>query len=386
MKKIGLLFSFLFLGIVSFGLFNSNEIELKDREITLNKSEVELDSLLEEFDDYSKELDGSIFTVSMTDIVNIEQGNSIVNFSDVKLTDDQLNDIDDLEFTYDFIFNVENCTMQVTVTTTVDGISETEYFNGVVFVNQYEEVDAIFDINGEFYYLSEFDDVLINFGWLSKLIKAAVATVVAVVISVVVSFAAPIALVAVALYATCNLLEDACAVINYNNNKSQTPITDYVYGQGSLNNWKFGLSTMDTNGCGIVATYNTLKYFNKSNADLVGVTFDFDYRSGSLALGLFGADPTHVGEYLRLSGLSATPVLSYDSMEEKLEVGNIAIVLQVNYGDILRGAHYYIIEKLEDGSYNYYNYGNDDISARTTYSFTEFSEGGHPLIYGYIVK
>ena len=71
---------------------------------------------------------------------------------------------------------------------------------------------------------------------------------------------------------------------------------------------------MAYSGCGVIATYNVMKKLGKRK-NLTDIIYDFDVRSGSLAIGMFGADPTHFGTYFSANGVKYSKYYSFDSLQ-----------------------------------------------------------------------
>ena len=387
---------FLIIPLVSSVLFSSyntenntrNNTEYITRNATIDKSNIELDSLLEKFDDGFKNYDyeNNTLEVKAIDYVSKEDNNYIVNMSSEELDNDYLDSLDNCKLTYNFLYNPETYNMTVEVSKEQDNIIETDSFTGYAFTNLKGEVDFRFLIDDEIVYLSDIDEgTLVKTGWLSRFIKAAVSTVVAAVIAAVVVFAPPVALLATAIYATVEIAEKSHAVINYKHNKDLRLSKPYIYDQSKLTDWRFGAWTLDQNGCGIVATYNTLKLLGK-NPNLASIIYDFDFRSGTLALGFFDSDPSHVREYLNLCGKNVSTYFSFESLGNNLQNGQVAIVCQMNNkSKITDGGHFYVIHKSNNKFYTY-NWRNSDNKADEYSTFVETYDTKSLFIVGYIVK
>lgn len=382
MKKIFCsLFCVILSVVLSYG-YKGESIEFADRSMSIDKECVELDSVLEEYDSYSKEYSNNSLNIVFTDILNIEQDNSIVNFSDAEITDEELEALNNSIITYEFSYNVDTNIITVCATMDNNGKIDVDTIQAKAFYNSNGDVDAMFLVEGETVFLSEFQNSeVVNHGWLSRLAKKVVKAVVVAVVSVV---CPPLVVCACALYAAYNITEDLLAVRNYNHNKKLPQPEPYIHDQDDYSSWKFGASTMDINGCGVIATYNALK-LEGEEADLLSIVFDFDYRSGTLALGLFGADPTHVKEYLSLKGVSTQTCFSFNSLNNNLDDGETAIICKWNdKNNITKAAHYYVVKR-SNGGYYTYNRGGASTSIAPKSNFSDVYDDNDGMIVSYII-
>jgi hypothetical protein len=180
--------------------------------------------------------------------------------------------------------------------------------------------------------------------------------------------------------------EKVTAKLNYEHNKKNTAPTDYINNQntGNYHNWKFGLSTMDKNGWGVIATYNLLKMLGDTK-NLADIAYEIESKSGTLVLGFFGTDPTHFGEYFKGKNKKTTAYASLDALEKaakNMSESQRLILTKWNESSVLKGAHVVAVKK-SGNYYTVYNpngYGkSDDFNTLKAY----IKEGS--LIIGYVV-
>ena len=266
---------------------------------------------------------------------------------------------------------------------------------GMGFINADGNIDAVMNVEGESVLLSDMQNagMIENCGWLSRLIKAAaVATVTSAVTAVVVATAGTgagaVAAVTVATNTavTVHVTEKAIAIANKKHNSKNTEPTGYINGQDNYSNWKCGAKNLKHNGCGVIAAYNVMRKLGKTKK-LTDIIYDFDVRSGSLAIGMFGADPTHFGTYFSANGLKYSKYYNFDSLQSalsKMKENQVALVCAWNSSSFSEGAHYFAVEKTRSGNYKAYNFYNDSTSHETFTKIDKSVTGGN-LIIAYIV-
>ena len=121
--------------------------------------------------------------------------------------------------------------------------------------------------------------------------------------------------------------------------------------------------------------------------NLTDIIYDFDVRSGSLAIGMFGADPTHFGTHFSANGVKYSKYYSFDSLQlalSKMKENQVALIGAWNGKSVSMGAHYVAVEKNGVDSFRVYNYNNDVLSYKT-FSKIDKSVTGGDIIIAYIV-
>ncbi|MDR0751867.1 MAG: hypothetical protein LBF12_04715 [Christensenellaceae bacterium] len=206
----------------------------------------------------------------------------------------------------------------------------------------------------------------------------------------VVAIVAPPVVTAVVAVATMAAIvaEDAVIEANYKHNKKNKDPDKYINNQndGDFHNWKFGVSTMDKNGCGVIAVYNLLRMRGETK-NLADVAYEIENNTGTLILGIFGTDPTHFGEYFRSKKIKVTEYTNLTKLEDAAKEMSTSqkIVLEIwNEPSILKGAHAVAVEKV-DKIFYIYN-GEYDGTLLPYNTLNEYiSKSGGSLIIGYVV-
>ena len=143
---------------------------------------------------------------------------------------------------------------------------------------------------------------------------------------------------------------------------------------------------MKYNGCGVIAAYNVMRKLGKTKK-LTDIIYDFDVRSGSLAIGMFGADPTHFGTYFSGNGLKYSKYYNFDSLQpalSKMKENQVALVCAWNSSSFSEGVHYVAVEKLRNGYLRIYNAYNNRSSYEDVSKIDKYFKTGE-LIIAYIV-
>ena len=320
---------------------------------------------------------------------------------------------------------------------------------GLAFTNGNGEIDAIISLDdGDSIYLSDLMASKIdNVGWLSRLVKkvaaaivvravnstkvvaaVAAATVATVVAKVIVEPIVPSAKKVIddvvdAAKTTVQAISAACteksqAMKNYEHNKklnqaklykkiNRKLVDEYIHDQDLCSEWKYGTdkidtkllnkiagrelkNTLDNNGCGIIATYNALRFLHNnkrisSMPSLAQIIYEIERNSGTLALGYFGTDPYHPLEYFASKGIRRKQYVTssqYEKAMRNMSPNQCAMVCYWNEKyNVTAGAHFVMFTKNEQNNYRVYN--GDDETATTLSQILGKGEGAY--ITGYIV-
>ena len=364
----------------------SNTITPAVRTMGIAEAKMDYQSILDEFKESEMYVENNTTYFTGLQTFDAELFESFDNVSDEDLTS-----IEGCRVKYEFTYNIE--TSIVTIYAELQNEANEiliDEISGIAFINDSGNVDAYMNVDGESMLLSDMQNIgmVENCGWLSKLVKGA-AAVAATSVALAVGGVGAAAVVSTALVTAAPVVSAAEKNIPANNkahNKKNTEPAGYICGQAYYSDWKFGLSTLNHNGCGIIATYNVLRKFGKS-PNLTNIIYDFDSRSGSLAMGYFGADPTHISQYLREKGLSCTSYSTFSSLQtamSKMKTSQMVIVCAWNGETVESGAHYVAIEKVGNNSYNVFNLNNHKTDATPKTKIDKSLIGGD-LIVAYIV-
>ncbi len=155
------------------------------RTIEANNQQIDYESVLNQFENSSLETEGSLTTF---------EGYKSITLQDLLEIDEvSASDIPQEEMTIKYNFTYDKETNMVTLTATLTGETNEpmiDTISGVAFTNEYGNIDALLDMDGEFILLSEMQNLgmIQNCGWFSRLFKkVAVAVVAVVVVSAVVA-------------------------------------------------------------------------------------------------------------------------------------------------------------------------------------------------------
>lgn len=169
------------------------------RTIDATPNEIDYQSILEEFEDAKLDTVGTLTTFEGTKSISLEDFAELDNLSESDIAT-----CEDMTVTYNFSYDSETNIVTLSATTkNGENIVEIEEIQGIAFQNEYGNVDALLDIDGDYILLSEMQDVGIiqNCGWFKKLWKKVVVAAVAVV---------AVAAVATVVVATCGAGLGAC--------------------------------------------------------------------------------------------------------------------------------------------------------------------------------
>ena len=371
--------------LLMYSTLPSNTSNAAVRTMEISETEMDYQSILDSFEESEMYVEDNTTCFMGYQTLDAELFEEFDNVSEEDLTS-----IEGCKVEYKFTYNIE--TNIVTIYAELQkGNNEVliDEISGIAFINDSGNVDAYMNVDGESMLLSDMQNMgmLENCGWLSKVLKGA-ATVAATSVAFAVGGVGAAAVVSTALATAAPVVSAAeknLATNNKNHNKKNTEPTSYINGQANYSHWKFGVSTLNYNGCGVIATYNVLRKFGK-NKKLTDIIYDFDVKSGSLAMGYFGADPTHISEYLRLNGLKCVSYSSFSSLQTALsnmKTSQMAVLCYWNSENVSTGAHYVAVEKTTIG-FNIYNYSNVSTSCEKVSKIDKSVTVGD-LIVAYIV-
>ncbi len=148
---------------------------------------------------------------------------------------------------------------------------------------------------------------------------------------------------------------------NYNENKkidlsSYEKDDWYINDQhsGEVGKIKYGFDTLDNNGCGIIAVNNALISLG-NRKDIRDIAREFE-NDGQVLFGAFGTNPYDIGDYFIENGYHVDTYEGSDLFSAlKNSDANTYIFTYWNSDKVEDGAHIVSIDRLEDGSYRFYN-------------------------------
>lgn len=152
------------------------------RTVALSETCVEAESILEEFDNASLTTEGATTYFEGFKTLDLNSY-SMIDY----ISEDDLETLEDTTVKYNFSYNSETNIVTIAAAAELpDGSIEIDEIQGVGFINDDGDIDAVMNVDGESLLLSEMREagLIENCGWFSKLVKkvAKVVTVAAVVV------------------------------------------------------------------------------------------------------------------------------------------------------------------------------------------------------------
>ena len=170
---------------------NGTSQTVRTTTVEVKRQSVDYQSVLDEFENAELETEGSLTTFVGYKSINLADlnGFDLVSETDV---------IEETEVSVKYNFSYDKETNIVTLSAELKdelGEIQIDTLTGAAFINEYGEIDAVMNVDGEGILLSEMKDagLIENCGWFSRLIKKVVKVVaVAVVTAVVVAATAAV--------------------------------------------------------------------------------------------------------------------------------------------------------------------------------------------------
>ena len=147
--------------------------------------------------------------------------------------------------------------------------------------------------------------------------------------------------------------------LNYMQNDGFAPVggetRSYLNEQktGIIPSLRYGVGTMDENGCGMMAVYNSLKTLG-DHEDLKTINRRFENR-GQIAFGKWGTNPYEIGDFFKQRGYDVKVFEGEKITERNIPYADTYILTHTNSSNILDGVHIVSLTRLDDGTYAVYN-------------------------------
>jgi hypothetical protein len=126
---------------------------------------------------------------------------------------------------------------------------------------------------------------------------------------------------------------------------------------------RYGLFTMDYNGCELISVYNAMILFGK-HMQLRDIAY-YHETHGSLALGAFGTNTYASIDFFTEYGITVQTAVGAASFDDVISTSMVSIITFLNGASVFEGIHTVAFTRDSDGSINVYNYySNDSNSAR----------------------
>lgn len=178
---------------------------------------------------------------------------------------------------------------------------------------------------------------------------------------------------------------DWISQMNYDNNLKYD-ITDHLIFDQSAEEilpLYYGCKSADENACGPISEYNAL-HLRGEEPSLASIIHDLEQRNGPVVDGIYGTNPYAIASILCQYDVNYQMYSDLEKMEDEIKNGDIAIIMIWNSkDDFQRGAHFFTVQKVDDG-YEAYNRYSGDCSARSGADLSEII-GNSQYIYGYIL-
>jgi hypothetical protein len=370
--------------------YNTNSLIIQTRTVAITDNDVDYQHILDGFEDAELVIEDN-----KADFVGYKTLDSSL-FSDLDLvsigvTEEPENDFFDVRYQ----ISVDAVDGGIILSAILDrGIGEPiiDYLPGLTVEDEQGNVDVLFVIDDQPIYLSDMvksdsvDNVGIFGEWVKTVVRVVITTVAPVVTRVITYLSKSV----------LGIVDEVTALTNYYHNLSQTFDVDasdvakgYINYQEQFTTWRYGLTTMNNNGCGAIATYNVLKHVGKfSNTSikvgntkaLATIVRDYEAFHGTIAFAFGGTNPAKVESYLWLRGVK---VVTYSGISDEMSFYTASKSLKPNQimmldywwqldGEV--GAHLVAIIKDSSGNFIIPNGGNGSLKSLFDYIYAPNKE------------
>ena len=156
---------------------------------------------------------------------------------------------------------------------------------------------------------------------------------------------------------------NSTAITNYLHNK-KVDLSSYNNGYindqntGAVSKLKFGITTMDNNGCEVIAVYNAMKVLGNQK-DICDIAYYFE-NDGQALKGMFGTNPYANKRYFEKEGYKVKVVEGEKITEEELPKADAYIVSFWNSDNAMDALHTVAMRKTKNGKYELFNYKSNE--------------------------
>ena len=179
------------------------------------------------------------------------------------------------------------------------------------------------------------------------------------------------------LFETYLVVKDCIYTINYEENSKKTQPSDYVYGQDSYGDWKFGSSDLAFAGCEVIAGYN-LAHALEIDCSLAETIFLYESLGIELGTfqGYFGSNPYQISYFLDFAEISYERINNCNALEEKInDSENYYIILSRWNNDGWGSAiHTFMIDKDVNRNYKFKAYNYYGSFKSSTYDRNDYKD------------
>jgi hypothetical protein len=122
---------------------------------------------------------------------------------------------------------------------------------------------------------------------------------------------------------------------------------------GEIEAFHYGECSAKHSGCAPISIYNALTLLGK-DPSFAKVISQAEGRAGLALKGKAGTNPYGIGKVLDEYGLKYSRYSSLSELESRMKVGDVAVMaVWNNREDIRGGAHFFAIDRKEDGYHGY---------------------------------
>ncbi len=282
-------------------------------------------------------------------------GNALSDFESVSYLDDEY------LITYEVTAKLEEGTMTLNVYFDKSGERIIENFTGIPMTNYNDDEDILFTIDDSHIFLSELNSLSEQeqCSWFGNVLHRALnANMLAL------SYIEPA--IKILVYSSINIKEtlytsvkNTSYLVNYELNSKKSQPSEYVYGQGYFEDWRFGFSNMAYAGCEVIAGYN-LAYALGRNYTLAETIFLYESLGIEIGIaqGFFGSNPYQISYFLAATGIPYKKALSYKTFKKYMEDDKdyFVILSRWNGENANSQIHTFMIDKDKNYTYKFHAY------------------------------
>lgn len=145
---------------------------------------------------------------------------------------------------------------------------------------------------------------------------------------------------------------------NYRENQTLENHVAIINGQGRFDKYRFGLSSINRVGCGIIAIHNSLCLLEEKS-DFTNLIREFETnKTETIPFGFWGINPFSMKKFFDTHSISYKKIYSSSSLEKEIAEGGIYVITFWNDKKrISSGAHSVALNYI-NGKFRVFNSGN----------------------------
>lgn len=335
--------------------FNSSQpIGMKTRTMELSENSIDVQSAFEDFEEVSSVKEGGLYTYRAQKKFVKDSFLPYDKISDSNLTEDEIESVD-----YEVVIDETSGDISLNAVFSNNGEQIVDTLHGKVFYGEDNEIDVIFNVDGELYSAREIlgQSSIEECSFWGNLVHAIANAALKL-----------LALVEPAIKLTLACASDVAALLlvvgqekylaNYNANSKKPQPSGFVTDQSSYYDWAFGNYYLDEKGCEVIAGYN-LARAKGIKINLAQTTYLFESLGIEIgfAAGYLGSNPYQIGYYLKALNLNYIKVTSYSSLQSYIKNSTQyhMIVSRWNNTSTKSPIHTFYVNKTDSNSMRTYN-------------------------------